>query len=197
MQHAVARLQVASLAIPRICALSGTPGVSVGVLHHNEVIYTEGFGYRDVEAKLPPDEHTIYHIASLTKAVTSAAFGILVEEKKIDWSTPISAVLPGFYHPDRVIREELNIVDLLSHRAGVSTQNALWIQEHGHLKFSKEETLPMFATLPKVREFRCQFGYSNWGCGLAALLENLTVMTWGSIPACTSVPAPGIDPHVH
>lgn len=54
------------------------------------------------------------------------------------------------------------------------------MQEHGHLKFTKEETLPMFATLPKVREFRSKFGYSNWGYGLAALvLEKLTDMTWG------------------
>jgi CubicO group peptidase (beta-lactamase class C family) len=179
-QNAVDRLQAAAIAIPRICALSGTPGASVGVLHNKEVIYTEGFGYRDVEAQLPPDEQTIYHIASLSKAVTSAAFGILVEEKKTDWGTPIKTVLPDFYHPDRAIREELNIVDLLSHRAGVATQNALWIQEHGHLKFSKEETLPMFATLPKVREFRSKFGYSNWGYGLAALvLEKLTGVTWG------------------
>lgn len=150
------------------------------MLHHNQVIYTQGFGYRDVEAKLPPDEQTIYHLASLSKAVTSAAFGILVEEKKIDWGTPIKTILPDFDHPDRMVREELNIADLLSHRGGVAAQMALWIQEHNHLKFTKEETLPMFATLPKVHEFRSEFGYSNWGYGVAALvLEKLTEMTWG------------------
>ena len=50
-------------------------GVSVEVLHRNEVIYTQGFCYRDVEAKIPADEQTIYHIASLSKAVAVAAFG--------------------------------------------------------------------------------------------------------------------------
>ncbi|KAJ5367119.1 D-aminoacylase [Penicillium brevicompactum] len=179
-QDAVDRLQAAALAIPKICALSGTPGVSIGVLHHNQVIYTQGFGYRDVEAKLPPDEQTVYHIASLFKAVTSAAFGILVEEKKIDWDTPVETILPEFDPPNGTIREELNIADLLSHRGGLATQNAPWMQEVGHLKFTKEETLPMFATLPKVREFRSKFGYSNWGYGLANLvLEKLTDMTWG------------------
>lgn len=91
------------------------------MLHHNQVIYTQSFGYRDVEAKLPPDEQTVYHIASLSKAVTSAAFGILVEEKKIDWDTPVKTILPEFDHPDRTIREELNIADLLSHRGGLAT----------------------------------------------------------------------------
>lgn len=129
------------------------------MLHHNQVIYTQGFGYRDVEAKLPPDEQTVYHIASLSKAVTSAAFGILVEEKKIDWSTPVKTILPEFDHPNRMVREELNVADLLSHRGGIAAQMALWIQEHNHLSFTKEETLPMFATLPKVREFRSKSGY--------------------------------------
>ena len=65
-------------------SLAPTPGVSIGVLHHNEVIHTASFGYWDLGKRLlcrVPDENTIYHIASMSKAVIAAAVGILVEEK--------------------------------------------------------------------------------------------------------------------
>jgi CubicO group peptidase (beta-lactamase class C family) len=170
MEQIIERLEATGPAISQICKLSGTPGASIGVLHDNEVIYTAGFGYRDVEAKLAPDENTIYHIASLTKAFTAAAIGVLVHEKKITWDTPIAHVMPEFRHPDRTIAEETNLVDLLSHRVGVATQDSLWSTEHGRLKFNQDETVAMFATLPRVRDFRSKFGYCNWGYGLATVL---------------------------
>lgn len=98
MKETIDRLQALGPVIIRICAISGTPGVSIGVLHHNEVIYTAGLGIRDVGLSLPPDENTIYHIASMSKAVTVAAVGILVDEKYLDWVTPICTLVPEFNH---------------------------------------------------------------------------------------------------
>ena len=58
--------------------------MSLGVLHHNEVIHIENYGYRGVEKKIAPDQDTLYFIASLTKAFIAAGIGILVDEKKIE-----------------------------------------------------------------------------------------------------------------
>lgn len=77
------RLQGLSLVIADICRISGTPGASNSILHHGEIIYTHNHGYRNVEAGIPPDEETIYHIVSLSKSFTAAAMGILVEEGRI------------------------------------------------------------------------------------------------------------------
>ena len=59
-----------------------------------KIIYTHNHGYRNVEAGIPPDEETIYHIASLSKSFTAAAMGILVEEGRMKWDTPVRQILP-------------------------------------------------------------------------------------------------------
>ncbi|MCJ1398273.1 hypothetical protein MMC11_001470 [Xylographa trunciseda] len=75
-----------------------TPGASIGVLHEDKVIYKHNYGYRDVEAQIAPDDRTIFHIASLSKSFTAAGIGILVEEAKMSWNTPIREILPDFKH---------------------------------------------------------------------------------------------------
>ena len=89
MRSLLDRLQGLSPVIAEICRILGPPGASIGVLHHGEIIYTHNHGYRNVEARIPPDEETIYHIASLSKSCTAAAIGILVEEGKMKWDRQI------------------------------------------------------------------------------------------------------------
>lgn len=142
MKETIERLQALGPVISRISDISGTPGVSIGVLHHNEVIHTAGFGYWDVGKRLRPDENTIYHIASMSKAATAAAVGILVEERYLDWDTLISTLVPEFNHFNHTIREETNLIDLMSHRTGLATQNAFWWREFGRLAMPRAETMP-------------------------------------------------------
>lgn len=180
MKEIIDRLQALGPVISRICAISGTPGVSIGVLHHNEVIHTAGFGYRDVGQKLPSDENTIYHIASMSKAVTAAAVGILVDERYLDWDTPVSTLVPEFDHFNHTIREETNLVDLMSHRTGLATQNAFWWREFGRLAMPRVETMPFVSTLPQVSDFRSKWIYSNWGFAMAAvMIERASGISWG------------------
>jgi CubicO group peptidase (beta-lactamase class C family) len=89
MEELVCRLKSLTPAINEICRLSGCPGVSVGIMHQKQIIFKQGYGYRDVKRKLPPDEHTIYYLASLSKSFTAALIGILVEQGKMAWDMPI------------------------------------------------------------------------------------------------------------
>ena len=180
MEEIIDRLQALAPIISRICAISGTPGVSLGVLHHNEVIHTAGFGYRDISRGLPPDENTLYHIASMSKAVTAAAVGILVDEGYLDWDTPFSALVPEFEHPNHTVRNEATLVDLMSHRTGLATQNAFWWREFGRLAMPRAETMPFVSTLPQVSDFRSKWIYSNWGFAMAAvMIERASNVSWG------------------
>lgn len=72
MKSVLVGLQVLGSVIPEICQISGTPSTSIGVLHGGKLIYTRNYGYRDVDAKFPPDVNTIFHIASLTNSFTAA-----------------------------------------------------------------------------------------------------------------------------
>jgi CubicO group peptidase (beta-lactamase class C family) len=62
MRDLVDRLKALGPIIAEICQISGTPGASIGVLRNGEVVYTHNCGFRDVGARIPPDEHTIYPI---------------------------------------------------------------------------------------------------------------------------------------
>jgi len=92
----IQRLEALSPQITEILRLSSTAGASVGVLHIDEVVYTANYGYRDIEAKIPPNEDTLYYIASLSKFMTAAGLGTLVEAGELEWEDQVSKALPDF-----------------------------------------------------------------------------------------------------
>ena len=74
----------------KICHISGTLGASLVVLYGGGIcLHT--IGLRDVQARLAPTSETTYCIISMGKAITSAAFGILMSEGKIRWNGLIRA----------------------------------------------------------------------------------------------------------
>jgi CubicO group peptidase (beta-lactamase class C family) len=72
------------------------PGMSVAVLHKQDVILARGFGVVDLAKGTPASEHTPYPVASLTKTFAAAVIMRLVEEGKLDLDEPMSRYDPGF-----------------------------------------------------------------------------------------------------
>ena len=103
------RLQGLNTTIAEICAICGTPGLSYGVLHEGQVLHTDNFGHRDVEAQLPPTSDTQYYIGSLSKAFTAAAIGTLVEAGKTIWDTGVQDILGGGFHFSNPVLTEQNV----------------------------------------------------------------------------------------
>lgn len=101
-------------------------GATVAVARHGKVAYVKAFGQRDHEASLPMTEDTIFRIYSMSKAFTSAAVLMLMEEGKIGLEDPVSKFIPEFKgiqvsgpdgtHP---ARREPTVHDLLHHTAGL------------------------------------------------------------------------------
>lgn len=181
MRSVLDRLQALSPVIAEICRISGTPGASIGVLHENKLIYTHNYGFRDVEAKTPPDERTIYHIASLSKSFTAASIGILVEAGKMSWDTPIHDILPDFKHVNKTINDKATILDFMSHRTGLAPKNMLWLHEFAGVELRRNETLKMASYLETVFEFRTHWLYSNWGYAIAdQIIQRLSGQSWGT-----------------
>ncbi|KAF9284110.1 hypothetical protein BGZ88_010129 [Linnemannia elongata] len=99
--------------IKRIMQRCGIPGMSIAVLHKNQLVFAEGFGKRNQID--PYTIETLQPIASLTKTFTAAAIGELVAEGKVDWdTTPISTYLPEFQLKDPVLTSQITFADLLS-----------------------------------------------------------------------------------
>ncbi|KAF2791292.1 beta-lactamase/transpeptidase-like protein [Melanomma pulvis-pyrius CBS 109.77] len=161
MRAIIDRLQALSPAITNILSTSGTVGESIGVLNHGEVIYTKGFGYRDIDRRLPMNEETVVSLFSLTKAMAASAVSVLVSEGTTTFDTPLVEIIPDFRHHDPTIQSETTLRDLLTHRVGWAQYNAIWMQDQGRLYLDKNQSLITAATLPVTAGFREKFQYNN------------------------------------
>jgi len=87
------RLQTFEQKIESLREELNIPGMSVAILQGQEIIFNQGFGYADVENKIPATENTPYHIASLTKPFGAALIMQLVEENKLNLDSEMKDVL--------------------------------------------------------------------------------------------------------
>src|SRR5213596_4333315 len=70
------------------------PGIGVGIVVKDKLVFAKGYGYRDYGKKLPFTQNTVQPIASNTKLFTATAAGLLVDEGKLDWDKPIRQYVP-------------------------------------------------------------------------------------------------------
>jgi CubicO group peptidase (beta-lactamase class C family) len=73
-----------------------TPGIVVLILRNGCPAYSRSVGVRDFGSAAPINENDMFRLASMTKAVTSVAAMILVEQGKISLDDPVSQFLPEF-----------------------------------------------------------------------------------------------------
>lgn len=165
--------------IEKICESSGTPALSLGVLHHGDVLFRDNFGFRDIEAGLKADSDTIYGVASLTKAFTSSLFGIMVEEGKLSWDTPVHEILPAFHRRDEI--NQATMVDVLSQCTGMARSNQYWCGNDNDLLLEKDQIVPTVDYLRQVDPFRSVGSMNNWHFALAGeAIEALSGKSWGT-----------------
>ena len=92
-------------------------GVAVGVVKDGKIIHSKGYGLKSVDTGEKVDEHTSFAIASNTKAFTTAALAILVEEGKLNWKDRVIDYIPEFTMYNDYVTRNFNIEDLLTHRS--------------------------------------------------------------------------------
>jgi CubicO group peptidase (beta-lactamase class C family) len=92
------------------------PGLSIGIIKANKVIFKKGYGVTSTLDNFPVTTETIFPLSSCTKAFTAAAMAVLVDEGKINWNDKVVKFLPDFKLSDPWITKELTISDILSHR---------------------------------------------------------------------------------
>lgn len=135
------------------------PGMAIAIVRNDSVILQKGFGVLEVNKPEKVDEHTLFAIASNTKAYTAAALAILVDEGKLKWDDPVINYLPWFQLYDPYVTQNMKIRDLLCHRSGLETFSGdlLWYGSN----YSREEVIRRARFLKPKYGFREHFGYSN------------------------------------
>lgn len=135
----------------------GTPGLAVGIVRDGRVILAEGFGRRDIEKNLPVTSETRFILGSTTKAFTTMAMGILVDEGKLDWDKPVSSYLPQFKLMNDYATLHATPRDLATHRTGLPRHDLVW----ANAAFSVPELVESLRDLEPSRDFRTTFQYNN------------------------------------
>lgn len=111
-------------------------GIVTIVVRQGKVVEFEAFGKRDVESNAPMQKDTIFRIASMSKAITSVAAMVLMEEGKLLLNDPVSKFIPSFAKTTVIVapppgavlgspvsivpaKRQITIRDLLTHTAGI------------------------------------------------------------------------------
>jgi len=97
------------------------PGLAVGIVKDGQLVWSKGYGKLDLAKPEPVTPNTVFYCASMSKAFTAAAIGLLVDEGKLDWNDPVRKHLPEFSTPDDHISAHMTVTDLLCHRSGWDT----------------------------------------------------------------------------
>lgn len=142
-----------------VLATHGGPGMAIALIKDDKVVLAKGYGTRELGKEAPVDENTVFAIASNSKAFTTAALAILVDEKKIAWDDKVSKYLPAFQMYDPWVTSELTIRDLVTHRTGLDTFSGdlLWYET----TYSADQILERVKFLKPVSSFRTRYGYQN------------------------------------
>uniref|UniRef100_UPI00356747E5 serine hydrolase domain-containing protein n=1 Tax=Pseudoalteromonas sp. TaxID=53249 RepID=UPI00356747E5 len=95
------------------------PGMAVAIVQNDNVVFAKGFGVANLDTGSAVNKNTLFGIASNTKAFTSAALAMLVDQGKLSWDDRVIDHLPEFQLYDAYVTREMRIRDLLSHRSGL------------------------------------------------------------------------------
>lgn len=136
------------------------PGALLALVEPGRAPLTKGYGVRKLGESAPMDEHTLFSIASNTKAFTAAALAILIDEGKLSWDDKVADRLPGFRMYDPYVSHEMTVRDLLVHRSGLGLGAGdllFWPQS----TVSREDLVHRLRYIVPATSFRSSYAYDN------------------------------------
>ena len=153
------------------------PGMAVGIVQGDQLIYSKGFGVGKIGEEATVDENTIFAIASNTKAFTATALGLLVEEKKIKWDDKVSDYLKDFKLKDGNATDKITIRDLLCHKIGFQTWagDLTWYASSN----DRSQVIHRMRYQNPTFDFKTGYGYSNLAFLVAGeIIPKITNESW-------------------
>lgn len=146
------------------------PGLSIGIVYDQELIWSKGFGFANVEKKLPMTPSSIFRIASITKLFTCTAIMQLRDQGKLQLDDPIQQYLPWFNIKNQFSdAPAIAIRHLMTHTSGLPREAAFpyWTDHKFPTLEQMIEALPGQETIyPSETKWK----YSNLGMALLGLI---------------------------
>lgn len=145
-------------------ASTGVPGMSVAIVHRDQVVWVKGFGVREAGRSERVDADTVFQLASVSKPIASTVFSGLVGRGRIRWDDPVAKHDADFALSDPYVTRHVTFADLFSHRSGLPDHAGDDLEDNG---FSRTEVLRRLRQI-KLAPFRAGFAYTNFGLTAAA-----------------------------
>ena len=134
------------------------PGLAIGIVANNRLIYAKGFGVRSKSNGLPVDTRTVFQIGSTTKAFLTATMAIMVDRGKLRWDDRVVDLYPEFRLKDPWVTREFRVFDLPAQRSGLPPLvNDILVM----LNFKEPEMIRSLGHVEPVSSFRTTFAYTN------------------------------------
>lgn len=134
------------------------PGIAVAVRKGGEVVYRKGFGFADLENRIPVTADTVFPIGSVSKSFTGLAVMQLVEQGKLSLDAPLSQYLPDYRGPARTVA----LRHLLNHTSGIANYTSLdSFPPDPQLQQTHAQVVAYFAELPLLFKPGTRMNYSN------------------------------------
>jgi CubicO group peptidase (beta-lactamase class C family) len=149
------------------------PGIAVGIVRNDTVIFAKAYGAREIGKAPPLDTRSLFEIGSLTKAMTATALALLVDEGRIGWDDRVVEHLPSFRLADPWVTAHVTVRDLIANRVGYEGGTEVIVP------MTSAEVLARASTLRPVMPYRDSMLYSNSLYSIAGeLVAAVSGMTW-------------------
>ena len=165
------------LQIHRVIKDFDIPGLSIGIVRNDSLIFSKGYGNLELHKERKVDVNTIFGIGSISKSFTALTLGILVDEGKIDWDDKVKTYLPYFELYAPYVTDNFTIRDLLTHRSGLKdvSGGTLWY----HSDYSREEIIKRLKYLEPASTYREKPAYQNVMYVVAAeIVKTVSGISW-------------------
>lgn len=158
------------------------PGMAIGIVKSDKVIFAKGFGVREIGKKGEVNSETLFKIASNSKAFTTAALATLVDEDRIAWDGQVIDYIPEFRMNDPWVTANFNVIDLLTHRSGLAPFKGdmlLWPEPN---EFTVKDIIHALRYFEPVSSFRTKYSYDNLLYIVAGeIIPRVSDMSWGQM----------------
>src|ERR1041385_2351274 len=151
------------------------PALAIAVVKDDSLVFAKGYGVLEIGKNQPADQHTRFAIGSTTKAMTSAALAMLVDDGKLRWDDHVTDYIPELQLYDPYVTRELTIRDLLTHRSGLPGTDLFWARWH----YTLPEIIHGLRYIKPESSFRSTWSYQNVMYALGGtIIERVSGLSW-------------------
>jgi CubicO group peptidase (beta-lactamase class C family) len=155
------------------------PGMIGAILRSESLEAIGAVGVRKLGSEDPMRPGDVVHLGSDTKAMTATMLGMLVEEKKLAWSSTVGDVFPGRAKSLHAGFRGVTLWQLLTHRAGLPANGPWWDLKGRTTTEKRKDLLSRMMKDPPLSKPGTTYAYSNVGYAIAGLMaEQVAGRPW-------------------